>query len=103
GRVVMRDRGAGLRFGQAQQHEFSVALDGINAASGQMLFERGRIVDEISLAEPDCENAATENSLAQAARYGFDFGEFGHGGAKPQYSARLFRGRIATIRQTPRA
>jgi hypothetical protein len=72
-----------LHSGKPQQHEFSVALDGFDLASWQVLFQRHGIVDEICLAQGNGEDAAAEDRLAQSARYGFDFRKFRHKKREP--------------------
>ena len=43
-----------------------------------MLLQRGRIIDKISLTEPDRKYPPPENCLPQSSRYRFDFGKFRH-------------------------
>src|SRR6266571_3858284 len=64
--------------GEPQQHEFSIALDGLNPAARQMLLERHGIVDEIRFPKRNREDAPSEDCLPQSARYRFDFGKFRH-------------------------
>jgi hypothetical protein len=49
---------------QPQQHEFSVSLDSCNLSSGQMLFQRDRIINEIRFPQRDGQNSPAENALA---------------------------------------
>jgi len=49
---------------QPQQQEFSVSLDGCNLSSGQMLFQRDRIINEIRFPQRDGQNSPAQNALA---------------------------------------
>jgi len=64
--------------GESEQHEFSVALDRFDLSSGKMLLKRRRIIDKVSFAQHDGQNAAADDALLQSARDGLDLGEFRH-------------------------
>jgi hypothetical protein len=49
---------------QPKQHEFSVSLDGCNLPSGQMLFQRDRIINEIRFPQRDGQNSPAQNALS---------------------------------------
>src|SRR5256884_1141398 len=63
---------------QSQQYEFPIAFHRLDLAPGQVLLQRGRIIDKISLTEPDRKYPPPENCLPQSSRYRFDFGKFRH-------------------------
>jgi hypothetical protein len=60
--------------GQPQKHEFSIAFDGFDLPSRQMLLKRGGIVDEVRLSETYRDNSPTDDSSPQSTGYCFDFG-----------------------------
>jgi len=80
---VDQQRGAAIigagRF-KIQHEKFSVSADGGDAAAGEGLLQGGRVVDEIRLAETNAENSSSWQDGSEAARYSFNFGEFGHFG-----------------------
>jgi hypothetical protein len=49
---------------EPQKHEFSVPLDGCNLPSGQVLFQRQGIINEIRFPQRYRQYAAAQNSLA---------------------------------------
>ena len=49
---------------QSKQHEFSVALDGCNLSSGQVLLQRGGIINEIRFPQRDGQDSPAQNTLA---------------------------------------
>jgi hypothetical protein len=61
-----------------QQHEFSIALDGLNPTSRQVLLQSYGIVDEICFSKRYRHNMAPKDGSAQSARYRFDFRKFRH-------------------------
>jgi hypothetical protein len=63
---------------QPQQHEFSMTLDGCNLPSGQMLFQRRRVINEIRFPQRNGQNAPAKNTLAQPTCDRLDFGKFRH-------------------------
>jgi hypothetical protein len=66
-RSAVRRRAAGPNSHgrhEPQQHEFSISLDGRNLSSGQVPFQRGRIINEIRFPQRYRQNAPAKNTLA---------------------------------------
>jgi hypothetical protein len=63
---------------EAHQHEFAEPLDTRDKLSGQVLFQIGRIIDEICFAKRDGDNSAPSNGHLESASDGFDFRKFWH-------------------------
>src|SRR5260370_27787796 len=64
------------RSGEAQKHEFSVALDGFDLPSGKMLLKSRGIIDKVGLAQNDRHNTPAYDSLFQPAHTLYTFRKF---------------------------
>src|SRR6267154_6523497 len=80
--AICGNAGLSIDRRQPQQYEFPIAFYCLDLAPGQVLLQRGRIIDKISLTEPDRNYPPPENCLPQYSRYRFDFGKFRHKGRK---------------------
>jgi len=64
---------------EVDEQQFPVAANCADGSTGQLHFERGRILDKIGLrAQADAQDAAARQRGAQAASDSFDFGKFRH-------------------------
>lgn len=63
---------------EVEQEKFSKAPDARDGAAGQVLFEQGRIVNEVRLAQAHAQDAPARQNLAQTARDSFDFWQLWH-------------------------
>jgi hypothetical protein len=64
---------ASVRGFKLNDDKFTVAPHGDDAAAGKLQFERGRIIDEIRLAQPHVQNAPARQHRSQAANDCLDF------------------------------
>ena len=55
-----------------------MSLDGCNLFSGQVLFERDGIINEIRFPQPNGQNSPAKNAFAQSACDRLDLGKFRH-------------------------
>jgi len=73
-RVAIRNRSAGSNGRKPQQHELSIAFNGLDLPTRQMLLQRDRVIDKIRFPQPHREYTASNDRAPQTACYCFDFG-----------------------------
>src|SRR5580658_111225 len=78
--AICRGRRNAVDRRKTQKHELAITLDGFDSPAGELLLERGRIIDEIRLAKPHRQNPPAHNRAPQTSRYCLDFRKFGHEG-----------------------
>ena len=69
---------APIRGFKLYEDKFSVTPHGDDAATGELQFERGRIVDEIRLAQADVQDASSGQYCSKAADDCLNFGKLRH-------------------------